>query len=236
MKFPIAGCCFITKKIMEKGGVIFDFNGTLFWDTELQEVSWDKYLAAHGINLTREQKKEYIHGRNGRDTLEILFKRKLTDQEVLQYTEEKEIIYRSDCLKSKMELAPGAVKLLDYLKEKGIPMAVATAAGKSNVDFFIERFRLLDWFAEENIIYNDGKIKGKPDPEIFEKAIQRLGVKKDRSVIFEDSFSGIEAALNCKVWKVIIVNSAKEDYSAYDLPVIEHFDEFDRDLLDIAFS
>jgi len=123
---------------MEKGGVIFDFNGTLFWDTELQEVSWDKYLAAHGINLTREQKKEYIHGRNGRDTLEILFKRKLTDQEVLQYTEEKEIIYRSDCLKSKMELAPGAVKLLDYLKEKGIPMAVATAAGKSNVDFFIE--------------------------------------------------------------------------------------------------
>jgi HAD superfamily hydrolase (TIGR01509 family) len=216
---------------MEKGGVIFDFNGTLFWDSEYQETSWDKYLETHNINLTKAQKKEYIHGRNGKDSFEFLFKRKLNESEVQKYTEEKEIIYRAECLKHKMELAPGAKRLLEYLKTQNIPMAIATAAGISNVDFFINKFNLLDYFSEEHIIYNDGTIKGKPHPDIFEKAIHRLGVKKTESIIFEDSFSGIQAAINCKVATVIIVNSTKGNYDEFEFPIIEHFDEFDRNLL-----
>ena len=123
---------------MEKGGVIFDFNGTLFWDSEYQESSWNEYLELYNIKLSKSQQKEYIHGRNGKDTLEILFNRKLTDLEVNQFVEEKEILYRKECLKHKMELAPGAKSLLEYLKAAKIPMAIATAAGKTNVDFFIE--------------------------------------------------------------------------------------------------
>ncbi len=49
---------------MKNGGVIFDFNGTLFWDSEFQETAWDKYLLSHQLNLTLAQEKEYIHGRN----------------------------------------------------------------------------------------------------------------------------------------------------------------------------
>ncbi|MBU0473015.1 MAG: HAD family phosphatase [Bacteroidetes bacterium] len=219
---------------MKNRGIIFDFNGTLFWDSEYQEISWDKYLETHNIYLTMAQKKEYIHGRNGKDTLEFLFKRKLNDLEVEQYTEEKELIYRNECNKHEMKLAPGAIKLLDYLKAQKIPIAIATASGKTNVDFFIEKFNLLDYFAEEHIIFNDGKIKGKPHPDIFEKAICKLGIKKSESIIFEDSFSGIQAAINCKVANVIIVNSTKENYSEFKFPIIEHFDEFDRNLLTVS--
>lgn len=218
---------------MQKKGVIFDFNGTLFWDSLLQETSWDKYLEDHNIYLSREEKKEYIHGRNGRDTFEYLFKRNLSDREVSQFTEEKEIIYRDYCLKQEMELAPGAVKLLEYLKEHRFPMAIATAAGKTNIDFYIDKLRLLDFFEEKNIIYNDGKIKGKPNPDLFNKAISALGIRKSESIIFEDSFSGIQAAINAGVTSIIIVNSTSEDYSAFKFPVIEHFDEFDRNLLNV---
>lgn len=216
---------------MEKGGVIFDFNGTLFWDSKYQESSWDEFLELHQIYLTQAQKKEYIHGRNGKDTLEILFNRPFSQAEVQQYTEDKEILYRNECLRHEMKLAPGAITLFNELKVREIPMAIATASGKTNVDFFIEKFNLLEYFKEEHIIYNDGKIKGKPDPEIFEKAISTLGVSAETSIIFEDSFSGIQAALNCKVGNVIIVNSTQEDYSRFNLPVIEHFDSFDRKLL-----
>ncbi len=218
------------KMIMKKRGLIFDFNGTLYWDSEYQEISWDKFLKAHNIYLTTAQKNEFIHGRNGKETLEILFKRKFSDLEVEQYTEEKESIYRNECLKHEMKLAPGAIALLEYLKSQEIPIAIATASGKTNVDFFVDKFNLLDYFAEEHIIYNDGKIKGKPHPDIFEKAIHKLGVSQEESIIFEDSLSGIQAAINCKVAKVIIVNSTKEDYSGFKLPVIEHFDQFDRNL------
>lgn len=216
---------------MKNKGVIFDFNGTLFWDSAYQESSWDNYLKAHNIYLTTVQKKEYIHGRNGKDTLEFLFKRKLNDLEVEQYTEDKELLYRDECLQHEMKLAPGAVRLLEYLKGQNIPMAIATASGKTNVDFFIEKLNLLDYFTKEHIIFNDGTIKGKPHPEIFDKAIDTLGIKKSGTIIFEDSFSGIQAAINCKVAHVIIVNSTKENYSQFNYPVIGHFDEFDRNLL-----
>jgi len=216
---------------MEKGGVIFDFNGTLFWDSEYQESSWNEYLELYNIKLSKSQQKEYIHGRNGKDTLEILFNRKLTDLEVNQFVEEKEILYRKECLKHKMELAPGAKSLLEYLKAAKIPMAIATAAGKTNVDFFIEMFNLLDYFELDHIIYNDGSIKGKPHPDLFEKAIHRLGVDKEHFVIFEDSYSGIQAAINCKGPTVIIVKSTSEDFESFNLPVIKHFDEFDKNIL-----
>lgn len=216
---------------MKNGGVIFDFNGTLFWDSEFQETAWDKYLESHNLNLTSAQKKEYIHGRNNKDTLEFIFKRELNDLEIEKYSEEKEIIYRNECIKHKMQLAPGAVELLNYLKAHGIPMAIATASGKSNVDFFINKLNLLNYFAEDHIIYNDGRIRGKPHPDIFEKAFEILGVNSYDSIIFEDSFSGIQAAINCKVANVIIVKSTKENYSEFKFPIIEHFDEFDRNLL-----
>lgn len=147
----------------------------------------------------------------------------------------KEIIYRNECLKHKMQLAPGAVELLSYLKAYSIPMAIATASGKSNVDFFINKLNLLDYFAEEYIIHNDGNIKGKPHPDIFEKAIDKLGVNYNDSIIFEDSFSGIQAAINCKVANIIIVNSTKENYSEFKFPIIEHFDEFGRNILSCSY-
>ena len=218
---------------MKKGGVIFDFNGTLFWDSEYQESSWDEYLKTHNIKLTKSQKKEYIHGRNGKDTFEILFNRKLNNLEVHQLVEEKEILYREECLKHKMELAPGAKSLLEYLKNKEIPMAIATASGKTNIDFFIEKFNLLAYFELDHIIYNDGSTKGKPNPDLFEKAIQRLGIKKENSIIFEDSYSGIQAAINCKVSTVIIVKSTEEEYKSFDLTTISHFSEFDKHCLNI---
>lgn len=220
---------------MKEGGVVFDFNGTLFWDSEYQETSWDKYLKLHDFCLTKAQIKEYIHGRNGKDTFEFLFKRSLKESELIEYTEEKETIYRNECLKHRMELAPGAKGLLEYLKFKKIPMAIATASEKTNVDFFIDKFKLLDYFAEDHIIYNDGSVKGKPHPDLFEKALLRLGVKKTESIIFEDSFSGIQAAINCKVATVIIVNSTNENYADFKLPIIKHFDEFDRGLLNSLF-
>lgn len=219
------------QRIAKNGGVIFDFNGTLFWDSALHEKAWDIYLESHGLNLSLAQKKEYIHGRNNKDILEFIFKQELSDAEIERFSGEKESIYRNECLKHDMQLAPGAVGLLSYLKAHGIPMAIATASGKQNVDFFIDKLHLHDYFPREHIIYDDGSMKGKPHPDIFEKAIQKLGVNGDESIIFEDSFSGIQAAINCKVAHLIIVNSTKDNYSDYKFPIIEHFDEFDRNLV-----
>lgn len=217
---------------MRKGGVIFDFNGTLFWDSAYQESSWDEYLAKHDIVLTQQDKKDHIHGRNSKDSFEFLFNRKFSLHETEILTEEKEILYRAECLKHDMVLAPGATELLEYLRTREIPMAIATASGGKNVKFFIENLPLSDYFSEDDIIYNDGTIKGKPDPDLFLKAIDHLGIQNDKTIIFEDSVSGIKAAQNSNPGAVIIVNSVNGDYSGFNLSVINHFNEFDRNLID----
>lgn len=213
---------------MKIQGLIFDFNGTLFWDTSYQESSWDEYLIKHNITLTDKEKQTYIHGRNGRDTFEYLFGRPITEQELYQFTEEKEIIYRRICLENKMELAPGVKSLIQFLLDKNIKIAIATAAGKSNVDFFIEQFNLLRYFKLENIIYNDGTSRGKPFPDLFNKAIKTLNIANGNSIIFEDSISGIKAAENANPAKVIIVNSTNTTFEDFNHQIITHFDQFDR--------
>jgi len=192
-------------------GAIFDFNGTLFWDTQYQNDSWDEYLEQHNIVLSELEKEEYIHGRNGKDTFEYLLKKKLTDSEIHRLTEEKEILYRDECLRNGMELAPGAIPFINQLKKRNIKVGIATASGETNVNFFIQKFDLLSLFEKEHIIFNDGNIKGKPEPDIFLKAIEALDLLPEQVIVFEDSKSGVESAKRAGVQGIYIVNSKIQD-------------------------
>ena len=215
---------------MKITGVVFDFNGTLFWDTHLQNESWDRFLEKYGFSLSEEEKKKYIHGINAKDTFEYLFKRELDDDEVYRLTEEKEVIYRSMCLEHGMQLAPGAEQLIRFLMSSGVALGIATASAKNNVDFFIQHFNLLSYFTPGHIIYNDGTMRGKPHPDLFNKAISALGTKPEETLIFEDSHAGIEAALRSGAAEVIIVNSANADYNGLPCRQITDFGEVDRSL------
>lgn len=209
-------------------GVVFDFNGTLFWDTEYQERSWDTYLAKYGVELTKEEKLTHIHGRNGKDSFEYIFKKELGREEVARLIEEKEEYYREECERQEVALAPGAAPLIEHLLERGVSIAIATAAGKTNVEYFIRTFNLLAYFTRERIVYNDGTIAGKPAPDLFLEAMRRLGTENGNTTVFEDSYAGIQAAENAHSGNIIIVNSNNESYP-FAYKTIRHFDEVDRE-------
>jgi HAD superfamily hydrolase (TIGR01509 family) len=210
--------------------VVFDFNGTLYWDSHHQEDSWDEYLLAHNIVLSEQEKNLHIHGRNGKDSFEYIFKTSFSAEEIKGLVEEKEVYYRKACLREEMKLAPGAIELLSFLKKNKIPMAIATASGKTNVDFFIEKFSLLDFFHPKTIIYDNGKILGKPNPDLFLKAMDSLSVAPRQTIIFEDSISGILAAERSGVGKVVVVNSTGKISQKNNHQVIKSFYEFDSKL------
>ena len=209
-------------------GVVFDFNGTLFWDTALHNQAWDMFLSKHNIRLTDGQKNEFIHGKNNSIIMSFVFRRKLSETELNHYILEKELLYQKLCVQSKIGYAPGAVDFIAFLKDHEIPCAIATASGKENVDFYFEHLALGSLVDRKFVIYNNNRIRSKPDPEIFEIAIRKLGLRSEKVVIFEDSIAGIAAAERAKPAGVIIVNSTGVDYSTYDLPVITDFAEVDR--------
>lgn len=79
------------------------------------------------------------------------------------------------------------------------------------------------------MVYNNGKIKGKPDPQIYELAMEIIGRKPEEVIVFEDAVAGLQAARNAKAGEIIIVDSNDDNYSDWkDYRIIKNFDEVDR--------
>ena len=214
---------------MHFSGVIFDFNGTLFWDTKLHNKAWDIFLTKHGLFLSDEDKFKKMHGKNNKDLFIELFNKPLSDVEIQKYVLEKEGLYQDLCLQTDMQLAPGVADFLDFLKENKIPFTIATASGKENLDFYFEHLPLTRWFKYDKVVYNNGKIKGKPDPQIYQDALAIIGKQPEDVIIFEDAVAGLQSARNAKAGKIIVVNSNDDDYTDWsDCQIIKNFDEVDR--------
>jgi HAD superfamily hydrolase (TIGR01509 family) len=214
-------------------GAIFDLNGTLFWDTPLHNRAWDIFLKNHGFRLSDEEKHRNIHGKTNQDILRGLFEHVADGTEIQQLIQEKEVLYQKICLERQMGLAPGATRLLKFLRRKGIPFTIATASGKENIDFYFKYLHLGNWFSREKVVYNDGSFKGKPNPDIFLIAARMLKIAPGNLVVFEDSVSGLEAAGRAGIGLIYIVNSNNENYSAWSYVVIRSFDEVDRRLFSV---
>lgn len=216
---------------MAFSGVIFDFNGTLFWDTKLHNKAWDTFLTKYGLSLSDEDKFSKMHGKNNRDLFLSLFNTALSEEEIENYTLEKELLYQKLCLETSMELAPGAINFLNFLKDQNIPFTIATASGKENVDFYFKYLPISRWFDYDKVVYNNGKIKGKPDPEIYQIAMGIINKEPEDIIIFEDAIAGLQSAKNANAGKIIVVDSNDDDYSDWkDYQIIKNFDEVNKDL------
>jgi HAD superfamily hydrolase (TIGR01509 family) len=192
-------------------GLIFDFNGVLFWDNQLQRDSWRVFAANFRPEpLTDAEIDIHVHGRNGKYTLEYLLGHPLSAEKSAALMEQKENIYREMCLAraGDFRLSPGARPLLNELVRHKIPHTIATASGKNNVDFFIEHLGLGQWFNLEQIMFDDGKIAGKPAPDLYLKAARNIGLAPGDCVVVEDSYAGIQAAHAAEIGWVISLGPA----------------------------
>ena len=214
---------------MKFKGAIFDFNGTLFWDTAFHDRAFDIFLEKHKIQLTDEEKRVKIHGKPNVDIMRGIFGNHLTKAEATAMGLEKEAIYRELCVND-LEFAPGAVDLFDFLKANGIEMTIATSSGIENISFYFENMGLARWFDIEKAAYDNGTFRGKPQPDVFLAAAEKLGLKPEETVMFEDSVAGILAAESAGAGKVYIVNSYGENYSRFSHEIITDFSQVDRAL------
>lgn len=192
-------------------GVIFDFNGTLFFDTRQHEQAWREYVKQLcGRDVTEDEFRYCIHGRTNADILRYFLHNGITQAEIQRHAETKEEIYRRLCLKEheNLRLADGACELLDELKAAKVRLAVATSSGRTNTQFYIKRFDLFRWFNQNTLIYNDGTIAGKPQPDIYLAAAESIGLAPSECVVFEDMPLGIESAVAAGAGKVVAVASS----------------------------
>ena len=124
----------------------------------------------------------------------------------------------------KVEVRPGARRLLDELVDAGCRLAVATTGSRGWVEQLLER--LLEGVEFEVVVTGDDVAERKPDPEAFTLALDRLGVEPSEAVVVEDSVEGVTASVAAGVPCVVVVNgyTADHDLSEADL-VLDGFGE-----------
>ena len=157
---------------------------------------------------------------------------------VEKYGKEKEALYRKRCLlePEKFKLAPGAIELLDYLKENDIPRTIATMSEWDNVEFYIKEFKLEKWFDIDKIVYSDGTIPGKPAPDIFLIAAEKIGLEPKDCIVIEDAIAGINSAKAAGIGEIVAIASL-EPLEFYEkmtglTQIIKDFYEFDKSKLE----
>ena len=220
-------------------GVIFDFNGTMFDDSSKQRQVWLAYAEkTFHRTISEEEFGQYFWGRNTEFSLQYLAGHPMGKKELYDETERLEEVYRNTCDAEEgyVRFTEDTIRLLDRLKEKGIPLAIATASPKSNVDWYWERFCLEKWFEMDNIVYDDGTIAGKPNPDFYLRAAEKIGRKPEECIVFEDAVSGIESARRAGIGKIIAKAPEGKKDAFRGLPgvykVIGSFDEVDYSLLE----
>jgi beta-phosphoglucomutase family hydrolase len=203
-------------------GAIFDWDGVIIDSGKLHAQSWrllatelGKTLASdsfiRGFGMKSERIIEEIHGW-AKDP-----------EEVARLTNRKEALYRELVAQGKIAPLPGVVEWLHRLHEAGVPCAVASSTHRLNIDAVLERLGLQKAFRA--IVSAEDVTHGKPNPEVFVKAAERLGMAAERSVVFEDAYVGIEAA-HAAGMKVVAVTTThtSEQLTAADL-VVRRLDE-----------
>lgn len=193
-------------------GILFDFNGTLLFDSDLHMEAFRQVFPAFGQPApTDEFMIGKIFGRTNETIWKENFDPKGEKADVERFTDEKETRYRNACLAHRdvFRLIDGAQELLNYLKENGIPYALATGSDWGNVSFYLRELGLDRWFTTDNMVWDDGTYPGKPAPDVYRRAAAKLGLSPDECLVFEDGTSGIRAANAAPAGAVVAVYEAK---------------------------
>ena len=195
---------------MRYKGIVFDFNGVLFSDADLQVKSWQviaKDLRGH--EMTDDELDTHMHGRPNSYVLSYLAGRTIAGQELLDLIQVKESFYRELCLLTprRLVLSPGARDLLETLARRNVPRTIATSSEITNLKFFIEHLRLDRWFDVAKIVYDDGIRPGKPAPHVYLAAVRNIGIAPSECVVVEDAVSGLAAAYAAGIGYIIAIGA-----------------------------
>lgn len=197
--------------------VVFDFDGLII-DTETPSYeAFKQVYESYGASLDVETFSKCIGTTfaafNPYTYLEELLGRKL-DLDAI----ERDVIEIHQKLVAKQTLRPGVIDYLTAAQNKGLKIALATSSPHSWIAPLFDRFELWKFF--DGITTADDVVQVKPDPELYVKSLDKLGVEGSEAIAFEDSLNGLRAAKAAGMHCVIVPN-----------PVTAHFQFQHHDLL-----
>lgn len=169
---------------------IWDVDGTLVDTAELHFQAWQAVCREQGRDFTRSDFAATFGQRNP-EIIRTLFGECFTPEQIAAFGDRKEVLYRSAASKG-VELLPGARRLVEDLHRAGFAQAIGSSAPRANLDLILRITGIARFFDAQ--VSSEDTQRGKPDPQVFVLAADRLGVVPARCVVLEDAVAGVQAA------------------------------------------
>jgi len=206
--------------------VLWDLDGTLVDSAEFHWLSWRDTMAAEGVSLTYQQFLDTFGQKNDR-ILPGWLGSGADAARIRRVGDAKEAEYRRLASVHGLTPLPGASSWVRRLHAQGWQQAIASSAPGENVGVMLRALALDGMF--EAIVSAEDVTRGKPDPQVFLAAAERLGVPRDRCIVVEDAGVGVQAArsagMRCiGVSRAVVLDADIAVSSLLELPS----DAFDR--------
>ena len=172
--------------------VIFDLDGVIVDSSQQHFESFVALGKEVGYAMDRARFAN-IFGRRNEEIFPMLLGPQLSREEVQHLADRKEELFR-DRIRGQVEPLPGVTELLPALKAAGFHLAIGSSTPPKNIELILTELGFKAYFLA--IVSGDDVSKGKPDPEVFVTAANRLGVPPAQAVVIEDAVAGVEAAKN----------------------------------------
>jgi HAD superfamily hydrolase (TIGR01509 family) len=199
--------------VNDVGAVIFDMDGVISDTQSIYAHTESQLLAEHGIDLTPEEITFEFSGSRAEDMMASVWRRypgKLLDLRAM-VKERRERI--SAALKGNIRAVPGTIGFLKRVKAKPLPTAVGSATRLAGIKNILAELGIQDDF--DAIASGEEVENGKPAPDVFLLAAERLKVPPARCLVIEDGAHGMIAARRAGMRSVGLVRSGELDKDAY---------------------
>jgi len=203
-------------------GITFDLEGTII---DLEKYHHDAHLKAAesvGVNLSWQKAFECLpHFIGGPDEkvaeeIALIAKNNITVEEIIQTKQ----YYFNEILLQINQILPreGFIEFINWVKIQGIKTTVGSVTNNKQVIYLLTRANLLEEFNEDLIISREDVTFPKPNPEVYFKTAERIGISPLNQLVFEDSLVGLQSALNAGSRTIAIPTFNNPSYikSLYD--------------------
>ncbi len=201
----------------ELEAVIFDLDGVLIDSSDAHFESWRRLARDLGRTVTEEQFKSTF-GRQNRDIIPMLFGESLSPERIEELGETKERYYR-EIVRDNVPALPGAADLVRACADAGLRCAVGSSGHPKNIDLALRALGIDSIIA--TVVSGHDVTKGKPDPQVFLLAAERLGIAPETCAVIEDAPAGIEAALAAGMTAVAVTTEHPRERLSHAHLVVE---------------
>jgi beta-phosphoglucomutase-like phosphatase (HAD superfamily) len=171
--------------------VLWDMDGVLVDSGELHRRAWRVFLARRGV-----PNDDRIHvlgfGRPNDQVLPDFFGHDLSGEQIQRLSDEKEACYREIVAQEGIASPPGVLSWMARFDEAGVHQALATSGCRANAEFILDLTGARRYM--QAVVAAEDVHQGKPHPDLFLEAAERVGVPPTRCLVVEDSLHGIRAA------------------------------------------